>query len=537
MTPTLPARNKLNTVIVYPILLCVILIALAGCTGSDRGASSMTDEAGRNYNLGADYDTACQMRLAEHYYGKAYEIMKEDPAQDWNLYGSACYRYSCVLVNRGDIERATTVLSEIMERTQGEEEFPESRRAALLTQMAYCQDELKQYDAAKESYAKAYEAYVKSEGGEGKGFFNLMVVGDCGVISFLKMGDYAEAERWLRRSDAELAVYEQNGNPKIVEEYRGLHAIFHARLLHATGHPAQAAAIFDAIPRQRLLTVMGSEYAAQYLMEAGRYDEAAELYAYFDTAFSSFRPTSITFDVINQYLAPRYEALRRAGRNSEALEIADTINVAIDSALQWQKQSDAAELAVIYQTHEKELALEEQKSQTTIFRILAGTALALLLLVGYILWRIHRYNRLLLEKNRHLYKQIKQRELAEEIREKSVESGDNLTQNQQIYNRLCELMQDPEVYTDADANHETLARLVGTNYKYVYDALRECAGLTPADFINRNRIRHAAHLLTTTDEPIGLITEQCGFTNRSTFIRLFREHYSMTPSEYRQAAK
>ena len=142
-----------------------------------------------------------------------------------------------------------------------------------------------------------------------------------------------------------------------------------------------------------------------------------------------------------------------------------------------------------------------------------------------------------MEKNRHLYKQIKQRELAEEIREKSVESGDNLTQNQQIYNRLCELMQDPEVYTDADANHETLARLVGTNYKYVYDALRECAGLTPADFINRNRIRHAAHLLTTTDEPIGLITEQCGFTNRSTFTRLFREHYSMTPSEYRQAAK
>jgi AraC family cel operon transcriptional repressor len=71
----------------------------------------------------------------------------------------------------------------------------------------------------------------------------------------------------------------------------------------------------------------------------------------------------------------------------------------------------------------------------------------------------------------------------------------------------------------------------------VYDALRECAGLTPADFINRHRIRHAALLLTTTDEPVGLIVEGCGITNRSTFARLFREQYSMSPTEYRRAAK
>jgi AraC-like DNA-binding protein len=35
---------------------------------------------------------------------------------------------------------------------------------------------------------------------------------------------------------------------------------------------------------------------------------------------------------------------------------------------------------------------------------------------------------------------------------------------------------------------------------------------------------------------VGLVAEQCGFTNRSTFTRLFREQYSMTPTEYRKAA-
>ena len=59
----------------------------------------------------------------------------------------------------------------------------------------------------------------------------------------------------------------------------------------------------------------------------------------------------------------------------------------------------------------------------------------------------------------------------------------------------------------------------------------------PADFINLYRIRHAAKLLSTTDDPIGLIIEQSGITNRASFSRIFREHYSMSPSEYRKAAK
>ena len=488
------------------------------------------------------------MRLAEHHYGKAYETLKADPAQDWHLYGAAGYRYACLLAGRGDMEGATALLSSILEQTQGVAAFPDAERSALLTQMALCQIELKQYDAAKLSLGKAYEQCVKSAGGEGKGTFNLVTTGDCGVVSFLEMGDCGEAERWLRRSDAELAAYSQHGDPAMVEEYRGLHAIFHARLLLATGHAAQAAALYDAIPRQRLLTPLGSDYAAQYLMDAGRYDEAAAMYTYYDTAFSSLKPSHITFDIISQHLKPRYTALRRAaagrragnaGGSEQALAVADTIAAAIDSALLWQKQSDAAELAVIYQTHEQELALEEQKFQTSLFRILTAAALLLLILVGGFLARLHRYNLLLTEKNRRLYRQIKEREQAGDEERKKMEqhATETLTQNQQLYKRLCLIMEDPAVYTDPDANHETLARLLGTNRTYLGEALRECADTTPADFINRYRIRRAAQLLATTDDPVSLVAEESGIPNRSTFSRLFRDRYSMTPTEFRKAAK
>lgn len=138
---------------------------------------------------------------------------------------------------------------------------------------------------------------------------------------------------------------------------------------------------------------------------------------------------------------------------------------------------------------------------------------------------------MLTEKNRRLYQQIQERELAEtEKREKLQEQPtESLTQSELLYRRLCELMEDPEVYTDPEANHETLAHALGTNRTYLGDSLRECAGTTPTDFINRYRIRHAALLLSTTDDPVALVAEQCGITNRSTFARLFRDHYSMTP--------
>ena len=97
-------------------------------------------------------------------------------------------------------------------------------------------------------------------------------------------------------------------------------------------------------------------------------------------------------------------------------------------------------------------------------------------------------------------------------------------------------MKQPDIFTDPDTNQDTLARLLGTNRTYIYDALRECADQTPADFINSYRLRHAAHLLGTTNDSVALIAELCGLS-RPTFYRLFSETYGMSPCDYRQVAK
>lgn len=519
--------------------LCALLL-LAGCGGRDADKPSESlREAIIDYNQGLEYDQAWQFRLAELYYGKVYQTMKENPEEDWELYGDAGFRYAHMLSSRGDLEGAVAVLGEILSRAQGNDEFPAAQLSTLLTKMAYCQRKLNQFDAAKQTYDKAYEVRVKELGGECTGNINMVVLCDCAFLSIFEMGDYDEAAEWLRRADAELEAFIPQGDTALVEEYLGQQALYHVRLLQATGRFEEASTLYASVPPSRLLFPMNSFVAVEYLMSAGRYSEAADLYAAIDTTFGSFYPSHITFDVVREELAPRYTALRRAGRTADALVAADSIVSAIDSALAWQKSNDAAELSVIYQTHEKELALEKSNTRAALYRLVAVGALLLLLMTGYILWRVSRDKRILAEKNRLLYEQIRQREEAEDKERKRQQSqpSETLTQNQLLYNRLCELMQNTDVYCDAEANHETLARLVGTNYKYVYDALRECADTTPADFINQHRIRHAAQLLATTDDPIGLIVEQCGFTNRNTFARLFREQYSMTPTDFRLASK
>ena len=444
-----------------------------------------------------------------------------------------------MLSSRGDMENAAPVLGDALAQAQGHEDFPDAQHAILLTKMAYCQKKLNQYDASKQSYDKAYKIRIKELGGECTGNINMVVLCDCAFISIFEMGEYDDAAMWLRRADAELEAFIPHGDSAIAEEYRGQQTLYHVRLLQATGHPAEAAAAFAALPRRSILSPMNSHVAAQYLMDAGRYSEAADLYATIDTTFGSFNPSHITLDVLQEEFSPRYTVFRRAGRMADALVVADSITRAIDSALAWQKRNDAAELSFIYQTHEKEIALEKSNFKAALYRLLAIGALLLLLLVGYILWRVRRYNRLLTEKNRVLYEQIQQREQAEADLQDSKFRIQNseLSQSQQLFRRLCELMEDPAVYTDAECNHETLAQLLGTNRTYLYDALHECADTTPSDFINRYRIRHAALLLATTDDPVALVAELCGITNRSTFARLFRDHFSMSPTEYRHAAK
>ena len=490
-----------------------------------------------NHLRGLVYDQGWQMKIAEHFYKKSYQGYASDPAQDWGSYADAGYRWAYLRFRRGDTEGAMNITTGLLQQAKENEEFPKKQKSALLMLMAEIQLQLHLYDEARITGQKVYEAVQLDADNENQR--ELDIAWACINISDIhhKTGDTEGEMAWLDRCAKALTRAKQCDS-LMIEEWKGHVALKRALCQIELGRAAEAAATFAAIPRSRLMEPIGYREAADYLMADGRYDEAADWYERIDSTYLTTDGAKMTFDIIAERLSPRYTAYRKAGRHAEALVLADSVSAAIDSAIVWQKQNDAAELTVIYQTHEKELALNDAKSETRIHRILLAAAILVILLIGYLFWRTRKYNKELLEKNRRLLTEIEKREQEQQQAIEQLEAAPEaeLTSEQQLYRRLCELMRQPDIFTDPDTNPDTLARMLGTNRTYIHDAIRECANQTPADFINSYRLRHAIHLLSTTNHSVGLIAELCGLSRR-TFYRLFSETYAMSPSDYRHVAK
>lgn len=558
---------------IYHLLFFAVLALTVGCTGngtSDNEKVKATwqryDEAYRakdlnralsvldsmetekiistpkaDYLRGLNYDQGWQMKIAEHLYKKAYEGYASDPSQDWYSYTDAGYRWACLRFGRGDTEGALSVITDLLHQAEGNEAFPKQVEAALMMLMAEAQLQLHQYDEAKLTGQKAYEAVQQNADHESrKGWERAWACMNISDIHHAS-GDIEGALEWLDRCAQGVALAEQEHDDSLViEEWKGHVALKRALYLQESGHAADAAATYAAVPHSRLMEPKGYTEAAEYLMAAGRYSEAAYWYEQLDSTYLATDGAKMTFDNIATRLSPLYTAYRKAGRNADALVLADSVSAVIDSALVWQKRNDAAELSVIYKTHEKEQELNNAKSETRIHRVLLVTALIVILLIGFLFWRARRYNKVLLEKNRRLLADIEQREQEEQqaIEQLKAASEENLTANQQLFRRICDLMDGPDhIYTDTDLDRNRLAQLLGTNEHYVTDAISTCTdGKSVNGFLNEYRLRHAARLLATTTDAVVVIAELSGFS-RSSFFRVFSDAYGMSPSEYRKAAK
>lgn len=497
----------------------------------------LVSPAKADHMRGLGYDAGWKMRIAEHYYKKAYEKYAFNPSQDWDSYTDAGYRWACLRFGRGDTEGALNVITGLLPQAKENKAFPKRVEAALLMLMADCQIQLHHNAEARRNWQKAYEIQQSNRDNQAA---DLLWISLSISASLFNMGDVEGAQKWLERAEQEFPQYEQQGDSLIIEEWKGHLALRRARYQQATGHVAEAAATYAAVPRSCIMEPHGYMEAAEYLMDAGRYDEAAYWYEQMDHSYVATDGAQMTFENIASRLSPRYSAYRKAGRNGEAIVIADSINAAIDSALVWQKKNDASELSIIYQTHEKELALEESEAKTAIYRILAVTTFLVCGFLVYLFWRAVQNNKVLFEKNRRLVVEKEQREREEQqvVELLKSEPEEQLTPNQQLFRRICDLMDSPErIYTDTDLDRLRLAQLLGTNEHYITDAISACAnGKSVSGFLNDYRLRYASHLLTTTDNSATLIAELSGFS-RSSFFRIFSDAYGMSPSDYRKVAK
>lgn len=88
-----------------------------------------------------------------------------------------------------------------------------------------------------------------------------------------------------------------------------------------------------------------------------------------------------------------------------------------------------------------------------------------------------------------------------------------------------------------DITIEDLAKYCNMSVSNFRKQFREAAGTSPLEYLNNLRISVARHLLGTTKEPILAISEAVGFRSLSSFNRLFKRIYGISPREARSSSR
>lgn len=97
--------------------------------------------------------------------------------------------------------------------------------------------------------------------------------------------------------------------------------------------------------------------------------------------------------------------------------------------------------------------------------------------------------------------------------------------------KVCEYI---DQNLDKDFSLSEVASLVNMSESAFSHFFKKRTGLTYINYVNNQRIAKACTLLSDTTLSAAEICYDCGFNNKSNFIRIFRKKKNMTPIEYRK---
>ena len=85
-----------------------------------------------------------------------------------------------------------------------------------------------------------------------------------------------------------------------------------------------------------------------------------------------------------------------------------------------------------------------------------------------------------------------------------------------------------------DLSGKALARVAAYSEQHFHRVFHQIVGETVHEYVRRTRLEQAANqLMFAPDRPILEVAEQCGFASLSSFSRVFKQRFGMTPGQWR----
>lgn len=236
------------------------------------------------------------------------------------------------------------------------------------------------YNIAQSFPLKTPEAYKRR-------FFNI----NSYIWSYIDAADTASFEKWLIRQDSVTAMIREGcglafrDSDRVMSDSYTNHA-FLAALLNRQEEFDRALAAYRTT--QEAKSSRGKVTLAAVLLVGGHYAEAADEYAVLDQFFAEH---GIRHSLDNiRYYRDKFSANYQSGRSDTALAVANYIFEHLGSAITEQKNSETAELAIVYETQKKDAEIAQQQISLTRQRWL-GTLVALILLTTFfIVYTLYR---------------------------------------------------------------------------------------------------------------------------------------------------
>lgn len=216
---------------------------------------------------------------------------------------------------------------------------------------------------------------------------------------------------------------------------------------------------------------------------------------------------------------------------SELLEFSDSIKSSSIS-----KQLDGLENRLELEMLEKENELKSQYMHIIIIS-LSVVCILLIIILGVkiqVAKRLRRKNEIIFLKFRDIDKYT---DKINETVNLLPEDPDEKEPKRELFEEIKSYLYKTEAFRHSDISRESLAMELGTNRQYLTQAIQENAGMTFMEYVTDLRLEYARRLLCySIDLPIDEAYIASGFNSKSTFYRLFKQKYDLTPKEMRELA-
>ena len=362
-------------------------------TDSFELAGAISEIAANRWR-GVAYNYLGSVRQSEFYYKKVFNAPIKTDADKYNYY-KASRRLAEILVKRGEYEEGLKTALEATEKMEKWGGYSPKDLAILLKTIGCCQLNLGRDKEAASNYATAYGKYreLLEDSVTVRELNDAIMATNDIALDYINISRYDEALHWVDIADTlmkrrtELAP---DYDVPLIQENQARVTLRRAIALQGLGRDKEALQAYRSVLDNPYgQTDDGSIEAAEYLMAAHRYGEAADNYGRLDRYLAK-HGMDLTLDNIRVYLLPKYRANIAAGRRDSAVYIGTLLCNALDSAIVSAKNSDAAELATIYDTQQKEEQIMQQKASLARQRLYGISVASVLVLVFLVIYVFHR---------------------------------------------------------------------------------------------------------------------------------------------------